>query len=324
MMLQHGSTSRRALAVLAGLLVLTGLGVGAHATHAHAGTRPEWVEPLPGEGEDLAYEMGRGLRSADRALRHPAVSISVMSFNVCGGVCHRGEVQRTAVYTARTAVARNASVVLLQELCYGQFVRVRSLLAAQGYSGTFAAASQSAGCAVGDPQHRTGFGVAVLVRGAVHARVVKPLPTPAGTEKRLLLGVTADVGGRSTFVAVVHLSPSPAAGLQRQLSALADYLNPKASRPLIVGGDFNSLPNNPGLGGFYSAAAGGQGRFIETDEMRTGVAARGGTATFDTAGRKIDYVFLADEWFGHPRAESLATTMSDHHIYLGTARIAGG
>ena len=324
MMLQRGSTARRALAVLAGLLALTGVVVGAHADHARAGTRPDRAEPMPSKGEDLAYEIGRGVRTADRALRHPAPSVSIMSFNVCGGVCHHGEVERTAGYTARTAVARNASVVLLQELCYGQFVRVRSLLAAKGYSGTFAAASRSAGCAVDDPQQRTGFGVAVLVRGAMHARVVKPLPTPTGIERRLLLGVTADVAGRSTFVAVVHLSPSPAAGLQRQLSALAKYMNPKASRPSIVGGDFNSLPNNPGLGGFYSATAGGTGKFIETDEMRTGIAARGGTATFDTADRKIDYVFLSDEWFEHPRAESLTTTMSDHHIYIGTARITSG
>lgn len=316
--------TRRTLAVLVGLLVLAALAIAARATDARAGTPPEWVEPAPVGGGGLAYEMGRGVRSADRARRHPAVQVSVMSFNVCGGVCHRGEVTRTAGYVARTALARSASIVLLQELCYGQFLRVRSLLAANGYSASFAAATQSAECGTADPGHRRGFGVAVLVRGPSHGRVVKPLPTPAGTEKRLLLGVTAVVGGRSTFVAVVHLSPSPAAGLQWQLAVLAGYLNPKASRPLIVGGDFNSLPGNPGLGGLYSAAAGGTGRFLETDETRTGGAERGGAATFDTAGRKIDYVFVSDGWFRHPSATSLATTMSDHHVYIGTARIAGG
>jgi endonuclease/exonuclease/phosphatase family metal-dependent hydrolase len=316
--------TRRTAAVLIGLILLAGLAIATRATDARAGAPPEWVEPVPAVGGGLAYQMGRGVRSADRARRHPAVEISVMSFNVCGGVCHRGEVTRTARYVARTAVARNASVLLLQELCYGQFLGVRSLLAAKGYTASFATTTQSAQCAIADPGHRRGFGVAVLVRGPAHGRVVKPLPTPPGTEKRLLLGVTAVVGGRSTFVAVVHLSPSPAAGLQGQLAVLARYLNPKASRPVIVGGDFNSLPGNPGLAGLYSAAAGGTGRFLETDEMRTGVAERGGAATFDTAGRKIDYVFLSDGWFGHPSAASLPTTMSDHHVYIGTARIAGG
>jgi endonuclease/exonuclease/phosphatase family metal-dependent hydrolase len=323
MMLLQGWSSRRALGVVTGVLVLVGLGIGAPATDARAGTQPEKVQRPSGGEPGLAYEMGRRVRGAERAVRHPVVEVSVMSFNVCGGVCHRGEVERTARYTARTALARNASVVLLQELCYGQFLRIRSLLAADGFSGSFATATQSAGCASGDPRHRKGFGVAVLVRGSLWGRVVKPLPTPAGVEKRLLLGVTADVGGRETFVAAVHLSPSPAAGLDGQLAALARYLNPKASRPVIVGGDFNALPDNPGLGGLYSAAVGGTGRFTETDEMRTGVPARGGAATFDTDGRKIDYVFVSAEWFDREWARSVATSMSDHHVYLGSARVVG-
>jgi endonuclease/exonuclease/phosphatase family metal-dependent hydrolase len=333
MMLPHGrtvrrrataphSTALRRLAVLVGTLVLAGLGIGAPATDAHAGVLRIPVDPMPSGPDGAPYKPGRGVLGTDRAVRRPA-EVSVMSFNVCGGACRRGEVARTAAYTARTAVTRHASVVLLQELCYSQFLRVRSLLATRGYSAEFAAATRSTACDDDDHEHGRGFGVAVLVRGASHGRVVKPLPTPSGVEKRLMLGVTADVGGRSTFVAVVHLSPSPAAGLERQLAVVARYLNPKASRPLIVGGDFNSLPDNPGLSRFYSAAVGGTGRFIEADETRTGRPVRGGAATFDTAARKIDYIFLSDEWFRHPRAKSLATTMSDHHVYIGTARVTG-
>ena len=316
--------TRRALVALVGLLALTSLGIGTPAVDARAGLRPEQVEPVPAGGGVLAYAIGLGVKSAQPVLRRPPVVVSVMSFNVCGGVCHRGEVTRTAGYVARTALARKASVVLLQELCYGQYLKVRSLLAAKGYSGTFATTVQSASCAVADPRHRRGFGVAVLARGSIRGRVVKPLPTPAGAEKRVLLGVTAVVGGRSTFVAAVHLSPSAASGRQRQLAVLARYLNPKASRPVIVGGDFNALPDNPGLAGLYSAAAGGTGRFLEADQTHWGRVERGGAATFDIAGRKIDYVFMSVGWFGNPSAKSLATTMSDHHVYIGTARIAGG
>ena len=41
---------------------------------------------------------------------------------------------------------------------------------------------------------------------------------------RALLGVTAVLAGRRTFVATVHLSPSPAAGLDTQLATVAHYL----------------------------------------------------------------------------------------------------
>jgi endonuclease/exonuclease/phosphatase family metal-dependent hydrolase len=322
MRVQRGTRTRRTLALLIGALVLTGVGVGAPATDARAGVPAMPVDPGP-VPRTAPYQISAGVRSAQRAVRRPAAPVSVMSFNVCGGVCRRGEVARTAAYTARTAVARHASVVLLQELCYSQFLRIRALLAARGYAGRFAAATRSGACD-DDDRHGRAFGVAVLVRGTAFGQVVKPLPTPAGVERRLLLGVTASVSGRETFVAVVHLSPSPRAGLQRQLAVLARYLNPRAARPLIVGGDFNSLPDNPGLGGLYSAAAGGAGRFTELDETRTGVPQRGGAATFDTAGRKIDYVFLSERWFRQPRAASMATSMSDHCVYLGTARVVTG
>lgn len=275
------------------------------ATAAPAGA----TRAVPAGGPGHAYE--KSLEAAE---------ITVMSFNVCGGVCHHGEVTRTAAYTAQTAVARKASVVLLQELCYGQFLRVRSLLAEQGYTGTFTAATQSKGCAVDDPGRHTSFGVAVLVKGQYSGRAVKILPTPAGIEKRRLLRVTAVVGGRSTIVAVVHLSPSPGSATSAQLADVAHDLNPPAAGgPVIVGGDFNAQPGNPGLGAIYSSAAEGTGQFFEADELRTGVARRGGVPTFDTTSRKIDYVFFAAGFFTGPSALSLASQVSDHRVYLGSA-----
>ena len=135
-----------------------------------------------------------------------------------------------------------------------------------------------------------------------------------------MLGTTVTVGGRRTFVVVVHLSPSPRAGLPRQLRLIAEDLNPRRG-PVIVGGDFNALPGYPGLSRFYGGAAGGAGRFVEADELRAGVPARSGEPTFDVAGRKIDYVFLCRKWFADPTALSIETTMSDHRVYIGTARV---
>jgi endonuclease/exonuclease/phosphatase family metal-dependent hydrolase len=287
-----------------GALLLTWMLIPATAASTGA------PQPRSVAGPGLAYE---------KSLPQAAAEITVMSFNVCGGVCHRGEVTETAGYTARVAVARKATVVLLQELCYGQFLRVRSLLADHGYSGTFTAATQSGGCAVRDPGKHTGFGIAVLVKGKFSARVVKVLPTSAGLEQRRLLGVRAVLGGRSTFVAVVHLSPSPGSATAAQLAAVAGYLDPLAARPVIVGGDFNARPDNPGLGALYSPATGGTGHFVEADQMRTGLARRGGSATFDTTGSKIDYVFFAAGSFERTQAVSLASRVSDHRVYLGMA-----
>jgi endonuclease/exonuclease/phosphatase family metal-dependent hydrolase len=250
----------------------------------------------------------------------PATRIKVMSFNVCGGVCRRGEVTRTSAYTARTALRHKASVVLLQELCYSQFVRIRALLGKAGYTARFAAGTEAGACDNTDPLHGKGFGVAILVRGKSTGSVVKRLPTRSGAEGRVLLGTTATVGGQPTFVAVVHLSPSERDGRSGQLRTVADYLRDRTRHPVIVGGDFNAVPTNAGVGRFYGRAAGGTGRFIEANQHRRGgVTARSGGATFDPRGTKIDYIFFTEGRYEQPAAVSAATAMSDHRVYIGTA-----
>jgi endonuclease/exonuclease/phosphatase family metal-dependent hydrolase len=244
-----------------------------------------------------------------------------VSFNACGGVCRHGEVDRTAAHIADVALRRGADAVLLQELCYGQYVRVRALLATHGYTGRFVTSTKSRACAGDDRRQSLGFGVAALVRGPISGSMILPLPTSRGFERRALLGVSAMIGGRRTLVLAVHLSPSTAAGLDRQLALLSGYLDRHTGEPVIVGGDFNSLPDKSGLARLYSAAVGGTGDFIEADELRGRRPARGGAPTFDVAGRKIDYVFLSDGFFSHPQATSLRTSLSDHRMYVATARI---
>jgi endonuclease/exonuclease/phosphatase family metal-dependent hydrolase len=262
----------------------------------------------------------RGVFGAD-AFRSAGPPISIVSFNACGAACRRGEVARTAAHIATVARRNHADAVLLQELCYSQFLRLRHLLRVRGYSAQFAPAARSAACARDERRFGTGFGVAVLVRGAVSNAEVLPLPTPPEFERRVLLGVTAPIAGRSTFVAVVHLSPSPRAGLDQQLSVVAHYLSSRVDEPVIIGGDFNALPDKPGLSALYSPDVGGTGRFAEADEWRSGQPARGGAPTFDVAGRKIDYVFLGSPWFQVVRARGIETTLSDHRVYVATARL---
>ena len=298
-------------AVVVALLTLATVGAAAPADDAGAAARPDSgsaaVRP--------SYARTGGVRAAEPVVRRPSVDVTVMSFNVCGGVCRGGEVDRTAAFTAGTAVRRRASVVLLQEVCHAQYVRIRALLARDGYTGRFAAGTQAGRCDDHDRRHGRGFGVAVLVRGHAAGTVVRRLPTPSGAEGRVLLGTTATVGGRRTFVAVVHLSPSPETGLAGQLRAVAAYLTPRAGRPVIVGGDFNALPTAAGMSRFYAGDAGGTGRFVEMDRRH------GGAPTFDVANRKIDYVFVSEGLFAEHRAASIGTAMSDHRLYIGTARV---
>jgi endonuclease/exonuclease/phosphatase family metal-dependent hydrolase len=238
--------------------------------------RAKWITPAPP-------------RPADALL-------GVMSFNVCGGVCRHGEVTRTAAVITRTALRHQAAVVLLQELCLRQYREIRSALAGHGYTGRFAATTRSRACG-GE------FGVAVLVRGATSGTVVKRLPVRRGLEPRVLLGTHLDVGGRRTLVAVVHLSPSEHAGLAAQLRTVAGFLD----RPAIIGGDFNTVPANPGMRPFYAGC-------VELDATRR-------TPTYDVGAKKIDYVFATGGLLVGTRATSVPTTMSDHRVYVGSFRV---
>lgn len=297
-------------------------GRSASASRPAAGVRRTPAgHAAPGSTTPSAPSAGQAPSGGSAPSGGPAPSaVSVMSFNVCGAVCHRGEVRRTAAYTAGAVVRRRTSIVLLQELCFSQFVRIRTLVARHGYTTSFAASSTSGACDDDDRHHGKGFGVATLVRGKAWNRVVEPLPTRAGYEKRVLLGLTTQAGGRPTFVANVHLSPSAEAGLDAQLGSVSRYLDRTRSLPTIVGGDFNALPDHPGMARFYTPRAGGTGRFVELDETTGGRPARSGEATFDVGGRKLDYVFVSAAHFGAPSADSAGSPMSDHRVYRGTAQ----
>lgn len=282
-------------------------------------------------------------RPADRRRRWPAVilagvslaaglfavphaqaasTVSVMSFNVCGAVCNKGEVTSTAAFAANKATSRGVNVAFLQELCYSQYKQIQALVAKKGYRTLYTSTTTSGRCDNFDKRFGTGFGMAILIKGAFSGRTVLKLPVTRGHERRSMLGATARIGGRATFVAVVHNSPSADAGLDSQLGILSSYLNAKASRPTIVGGDFNAMPDHPGMAGFYSRGTGGTGKFTELDETRSGSPSRSGAATFRGANRKIDYIFVSNGHFTSPKATSTATSMSDHCVYIGTARPA--
>jgi endonuclease/exonuclease/phosphatase family metal-dependent hydrolase len=253
-----------------------------------------------------------GLGAPAQAAR-PA--IRVMTFNICGNVCRGGEVAATAGNVAYQVRARHAGVVLLQEVCYSQFLGVRARLAKYGYTALFGRAASGGRCDEADRRHGTGFGVAVLVRGTLTGVAVRALPSPYGVrpEGRVLLGGTARIGGRTVYVAGAHTAPG-GPDLAVQMAAIRDYLTPiAAARPVIFGGDLNSLPDNPALDGFYGPAYGGTGVFAEANGTRVNPL-----PTFVTVPRKIDYLFASRRFFTARGVATAASPYSDHRMYLGT------
>ena len=233
-----------------------------------------------------------------------AAPVRVLTFNICGNVCRHGEVAATAGNIAYQIRARHVGVAMLQEVCHSQFLGIRARLARHGYAAVFGRADRGGRCDDSDRRHGTGFGVALVVRGTISGATVRTLPgPPAGrAERRVLLAATVRTGGRSLYTVTTHTAPGGPA-LARQMAAVRRFVTPIAAvRPVLLGGDLNSLPDSPDLDGFYA--------MLREADSRT--APR---PTFVTMPRKIDYLFAAGL---RPRAAAVARTpYSDHRMYLG-------
>jgi endonuclease/exonuclease/phosphatase family metal-dependent hydrolase len=237
-------------------------------------------------------------------VRAAAVPVRAMTFNICGNVCRHGEVTATAGNIAYQIRARHVGVAMLQEVCYSQFLGIRARLARYGYTAVFGRADRGGRCDDSDRRHGTGFGVALLARGTMTGAVVRPLPGPpvGVAERRVLLAATVRTGGRSLYVVTTHTAPSGPA-LALQLAAVRRFVTPIAAiRPVLLGGDLNSLPDSADLDGFYAL-------------LREADSRADPRPTFTTVPRKIDYLFAGRL---RPRAAAVARTgYSDHRMYLG-------
>lgn len=241
----------------------------------------------------------------------PAVAapapVRTMTFNACGNVCRLGEVDTTTGNIAYQIRRRNVAVAMVQELCYSQFLALRGRLTGYGYSAVFGNASNGKHCDGDSPGHGRGFGVAIVARGTLYGAVVQKLPSPYANEAepRVALGVNVRLGGRSLFVVTTHTAPR-GPNLVVQMVALRSWLIPVAAvRPVLFGGDLNSLPDNSDLDGFYAA-------YREANNDRVNPL-----PTFETAPRKIDYLFGAKRFLRPQAVATVCTGYSDHCMYLG-------
>ena len=97
-------------------------------------------------------------------------TVLAATYNLCGNVCRHGEVDTTAQNIAYQIRDRGAAVALLQELCYSQFLGIRSRLAKYGYSAVFGPAATGAHCDDDDPRtEQPALAAAVLVKLFCHS-----------------------------------------------------------------------------------------------------------------------------------------------------------
>ncbi|MFB4289539.1 endonuclease/exonuclease/phosphatase family protein [Nonomuraea sp. ATR24] len=274
-----------------------------------------------------------------------------ISYNVCGGASHCPPIYEDSAIAWRDVVVRaldawDADLVMLQEVCYGQWTLLRDHLRGRTgeprYDSVWAAALPSApGCSRWGDDLR--FGLVIFAKGGTGtidngSRVVHPLPEARDVENRILLCARATVTGRQVRACNTHIDPDDAtARLQVERVATLTEGYAGQGEPVVLGGDFNVLPADDTLDPLYGHT-GGHGVFQEVDEndkehfgsacAQTRDRCRSGEATAKlpcsphvSEPGKIDYIFLSHYWFTTVRGDAAACTpgMSDHHLLRGAA-----
>jgi endonuclease/exonuclease/phosphatase family metal-dependent hydrolase len=210
-----------------------------------------------------------------------------------------------------------AEIVLLQEVDRGtarsgKVDQVQRLQELTGYSTAFAPSLR----------HYDGgeYGIAVLSRGYVGYTSTSPLQvSPAETraggssEPRVALVAIANVRGTNWHVVNTHLDPAEGAARGQEVGRLVELVHDQqaAGVSLLVGGDFNSTPDNAVLAPLRAAGL--------RDAWTECGSGEGFTYPADKPVKRIDYLFLSGSI--HCSAASvLDTQVSDHRPVLITLR----
>jgi len=212
-----------------------------------------------------------------------------------------------------------ADAALLQEVDRntarsGGVDQVAALQKASGFDAAFAASLF----------HYDGgeYGIAILSRYGIgfHATVplpVVPVQTRAGgsTEPRVaLLAFVQRLPATPTWrVLNAHLDPAEGAARAQEIAHLVEAYQDAATAkaPVLVGGDFNSAPDNAVLQPLRAAGL--------RDAWSECGSGDGFTYPADTPAKRIDYLFLGDG-VHCARAEVIDTQISDHRPLLVTLK----
>ncbi len=239
--------------------------------------------------------------------------IRALVLNMHAGKDAAGQANLEAI--AALVKSTGADVVLLQEVDRGttrsgRVDQVERLGALTGYSTAFAPSLLN---------YQGGqYGIAALTRGFIGYRATTPLAvTPPQTraegshEPRVALLAFAEVRGRTWTLINTHLDPAEGPWRAQEVQQVADLARDQqaSGRAMIVGGDFNSTPDNPVLAPLKAAGL--------RDAWAECGSGDGFTYPAEQPIKRIDYLFL----FGNLRCTSatvIETRISDHRPLLVT------
>ena len=241
--------------------------------------------------------------------------IRVLVFNIHAGKDAKGVDNLEGV--ARLVTSTRADLVLLQEVDRGttrsgNVDQIDRLATSTGYAPAFAPSLVS---------YQGGqYGIAALAREFLGYQATIPLAvTPVQTrsggsrEPRVALLAYATVRGMSWRFVNTHVDPSDAAARGHELRQVAAVAREQhqSGRPLLVGGDLNATPDDPGLAALRDAGL--RDAWVE--------CGRGDGFTFpaDAPVKRIDYLWLGGS-LQCASAEVLASTVSDHRPLLVTLK----
>ncbi|MFJ7159818.1 FG-GAP-like repeat-containing protein [Streptomyces sp. NPDC101118] len=266
--------------------------------------------------------------------------VRTISYNACGAYAAKCQSELTpAAWTEGLqghVTDWDADVVMLQEMCKGQYDRLQQVL--PGYTGVWTSTQTADGCAKWGEDKS--FGQALLVK-APRSEVtgMSAELTPAGftDEKRSVVCARAPLDGRTVLACGTHLRRDDAA--QNDTPALMERIEAWSNGlPVILAGDFNARPSyahmdpvyagRPGTVSLAEADGTDQQYFTAACKTAGATECRSGAPTLvdsETGTKyvsKFDFTFFTRQDFRDLRSETVETGLTkvkDHLLVRSAA-----
>ncbi|MFD3538374.1 FG-GAP-like repeat-containing protein [Streptomyces sp. NPDC058662] len=262
-----------------------------------------------------------------------------ISYNVCGAYAAKCQSEMTPAAWADglhdQVVDWDADVVMLQEMCKGQYDKLRQTL--PGYAGVWTSTQTADGCAKwGDDES---FGQALLIKAPqseVTGMSAELTPVGFTDEKRSVVCAKASVDGRAVLACGTHLRRDDAT--QNDTPLLLERIEGWANGlPVVLAGDFNARPDYTHMDTVYAGRPGTLS-FAEADgtdqqyfttacktaaatECRTGAPTLVDNETGTKYVSKFDFTFFTRQDFRELRSETVETgfTKVKDHLLVRSA-----
>ncbi|MFJ4775000.1 FG-GAP-like repeat-containing protein [Streptomyces sp. NPDC088762] len=263
--------------------------------------------------------------------------VRTITYNVCGASDCRSEMTLTAWADGlqKHITDWDADVVALQEMCKGQYDRLRQVL--PGYAAVWTSTQPAAGCDKwGDDK---GFGQALLIKGRqseVTGMSAELTPPGYTKEHRSVVCAKAPVDGRTVLACGTHLRRDDLT--QNDTPALMQRIESwSGGLPVILVGDFNARPTYPHMDPVYAGLPGtlslAEAACTPTgpEPCRGGAYTSADNETHTKWVSKFDYSFFSRQDFRDLRSEAMDisegltvpfTSIMDHKLVRSAATFA--